>query len=405
MPRSTGSEAAQFLSSKSYLSIVVTGRNDDHGGDLTKRMQLFINGLLEQCRRHDLDAELIVVDWNPPASSLRIADAYSWPAENSPCSVRIVEVPASIHDRFKNAAQIPLFQFIAKNVGIRRARGEFVLATNVDIFFTDALVTYLAEKLLDPSCFYRANRFDVPLKAPTDLPLQQRLDYYHENVMRIYLRDGTRSFISGKFHRIYPPAWAGRYGRSVIAAERVGAAVSTTIRSFLRDPEYRGKHLGIQHYRSRIQSGHYPELLRQLFDYMQRPQRARLHTNASGDFTLMAKEAWQALRGYPELPLHGMHIDSLICYMAYYLPLREVVLPDPMRIYHIEHESGWTPEAAWTESFDERLRDQGVSRLSHERLDEMALQMEEAGRPLARNEEAWGLALEDLPQIVIHEAE
>jgi hypothetical protein len=35
---------------------------------------------------------------------------------------------------------------IAKNVGIRRARGRFVLATNVDILLDDALVRFLRDR-------------------------------------------------------------------------------------------------------------------------------------------------------------------------------------------------------------------------------------------------------------------
>jgi len=41
-----------------------------------------------------------------------------------------------------------------------------------------------------------------------------------------------------------------------------------------------------------------------------------------------------------------MHIDSLFCYAAHHGGIGEVVLPEPMRIYHTEHLSaaGWTPE-------------------------------------------------------------
>ncbi|MDB5305838.1 MAG: hypothetical protein JWO38_40, partial [Gemmataceae bacterium] len=69
-----------------YLSVVAAARNDDHGGNLLGRMQLFVNGLLEQCRRHRLPAELVLVEWNPPPDRPRLADALRWPA-GSPCAV------------------------------------------------------------------------------------------------------------------------------------------------------------------------------------------------------------------------------------------------------------------------------------------------------------------------------
>ena len=50
-----------------------------------------------------------------------------------------------------------------------------------------------------------------------------------------------------------------------------------------------------------------------------------LHTNGCGDFTLMSRDAWFALRGYPELPTFSMFIDSLFVYMAYWHGLKALV--------------------------------------------------------------------------------
>jgi hypothetical protein len=61
-----------------YLSVVATSRNDNHGGNMLRRMQIFINGLSEQCRRHQLDAELILVEWNPPSDNPSLAEVLSW---------------------------------------------------------------------------------------------------------------------------------------------------------------------------------------------------------------------------------------------------------------------------------------------------------------------------------------
>src|ERR1039458_7429118 len=96
-------------------------------------MQAFVNGWLEQARRHDIASELIVVEWNPPQDRLRLAQALRWPDEQGPCQVRFIEVPPDIQRRFAHAEALPLYQMIAKNAGIRRARGRFVLVTNIDI--------------------------------------------------------------------------------------------------------------------------------------------------------------------------------------------------------------------------------------------------------------------------------
>ena len=49
-----------------YLSLVVTTRNDDHGGNALGRMQAFVSGWIAQAKRYDIPSELIVVEWNPP---------------------------------------------------------------------------------------------------------------------------------------------------------------------------------------------------------------------------------------------------------------------------------------------------------------------------------------------------
>ncbi|PYQ06863.1 MAG: hypothetical protein DMF82_05190 [Acidobacteria bacterium] len=109
--------------SRPYLSLVATSRNDDHGGRLLERMQVFVNGFIEQCKRHRLDAELILVEWNPPPERPRLSAALRWPSEPGPCRIRIIEVPPEVHERLQFSDCLPLFQMIAKNVGIRRARG------------------------------------------------------------------------------------------------------------------------------------------------------------------------------------------------------------------------------------------------------------------------------------------
>ena len=105
------------------LSVVVVSRNDDHGGNMLQRMQLFVSGWLEQAKRHKLDSELIIVEWNPLPDRPKLSEVLKWPEDSGPCTVRFIEVPPEIHKRFKYSEQLPVFQMIGKNVGIRRARG------------------------------------------------------------------------------------------------------------------------------------------------------------------------------------------------------------------------------------------------------------------------------------------
>jgi hypothetical protein len=126
-----------------------------------------------------------------------------------------------------------------------------------------------------------------------------------------------------------------------------------------------------------------------------------LHTNACGDFTLMAREHWVDLRGYAEFDLYSMNIDSLLCCAAHYAGIREEMLEDPIRIYHIEHDmgSGWTPEGQ-KRLFD-RLTAKGIGWLDWPVVTSWATEMERLGSTMIFNRENWGLADDDLPETVL----
>ena len=173
-----------------YLSVVATARNDNHGGNLLGRMQIFVDAWINQAKRHNLPSELILVEWNPPAGKPKLAEALRWPVDSGPCTVRIIEVPAEVHNRFQFAAALPLYQMVAKNVGIRRARGEFVLVTNIDVVFSDEMVRFFAERKLRKGRLYRADRTDVATDVPVDGTLDEQIRYCRRHVIRLCARDG-----------------------------------------------------------------------------------------------------------------------------------------------------------------------------------------------------------------------
>ncbi|HEY4492188.1 MAG TPA: hypothetical protein VI958_09310, partial [Acidobacteriota bacterium] len=235
-----------------YLSFVATSRNDNHGGNLLERMQAFVNGLSEQCSKHALEAELVLVEWNPPADKPRLAQAIHWPRAKS-CAIRIIEVPAEVHYKLKYSSELPLFQMIAKNVGIRRCKGEFALATNIDILFSDEIMHFLASKRLKKNCMYRADRYDVPM--PTGNTMEEQLDFCRDHVVRISERENIRNLVTGLNHPIYSKL-----------------TIRARVKEWMQE-------LGLAPVSS----------------------HTRLHTAACGDFTLLSRDRWFALRGYAEL--------------------------------------------------------------------------------------------------------
>ncbi len=174
-----------------YLSVVVTARNDDHGGNLLGRMQIFVAGWIEQAKRYGIPSELIIVEWNPPPDRPRLIDVLRWPEDLGPCEVRFIEVPPELHARYAHGDALPLYQMAAKNVGIRRARGEFVLATNIDILFSDELAEYLAARRLERGRMYRIDRHDAMSDVPVDAPVEEQLAFCATHLIRINRREGS----------------------------------------------------------------------------------------------------------------------------------------------------------------------------------------------------------------------
>ena len=115
----------------------------------------------------------------------------SWPDDLGPCEVRFIEVPPEIHARYDHGKALPLYQMIAKNVGIRRARGRFVLATNIDILFSSELAAFLGKQQLDGDRMYRIDRHDAMNDVPIERPIEEQLEYCRTHLIRVNTREGT----------------------------------------------------------------------------------------------------------------------------------------------------------------------------------------------------------------------
>lgn len=324
-----------------YLSIVATSRNDNHGEKMRFRMELFMNGLLAQCRRHNVAAELILVDWNPPADRPLLHEVLPKPSENDKLTVRYIVVPPELHNQYEQAEKIPLFQMIAKNVGIRRAKGEFVLCTNVDLLFSDEMFDIFAKKRLRKDTFYRADRADIPTDIQADWTLEQQLEYAKNNIIE---RQKNKRYLGLM------------------------------------------KHL----------AGMNKQRLRKLGKKMPGILLSQLETFACGDFTLMSKEAWIDIEGYPELDLYSIHIDSMGIYAAAALGYRQVIFPPDVCTYHVYHKDGWASMTAKEKvHFCEKRPSLGWDIAYH-----FGLEIIREGKRYGINAPNWGFADKKLQEIV-----
>lgn len=273
---------------KPKLSIVMTARNDNYGGHLIGRIQSSIQVLIYLTNLYHYETELIIVEYNPPVAKPRLHEILQI-QNNRHLTIRFIDVPNSYHKTLPLSDKSPFFEYIAKNIGVRRASSDFILSTNLDILFSDQFFAYLSTHSLDTNAFYRVNRCDIP-------------------------------------YREFPVIWSGK---KILERSEQSAFVALTEKgiSILRP-------FSILGLKSLLSKYLYPLLMYAKYGKMENLD-CPLHERAAGDFLLMQKDIWKKIKGFSELPISG-YLDGYILYHAYCLGVSQIVLPYP--IYHMYHE-------------------------------------------------------------------
>jgi GT2 family glycosyltransferase/glycosyltransferase involved in cell wall biosynthesis/SAM-dependent methyltransferase len=334
------------VSERPKISFVFAVHDPEYGGGLLASTQRHLDALIELTNRYRLLSEIVIVEWNPRQDRARFRESLRWPDYLGSVCLRFIEVPAEIHHRLPNADRIPIFEYIAKNAGLRRARGQFLLATNPDLCYSPALMRWLARTSLSPGTFYRVDRRDLSEEIPGDLSLPRQLRFCSRHVSRVHALFGS--------YRLADVDGCRRLRDEYDLCMHDGADPTR----WTDTPDAR----------------------------LIRPADG-LHRNAAGDFFLMERGWWHRLRGYPELYTHA-HIDAILCWVASSAGMVQEILPSRCRLYHQAHhraahvdfpQTDWGP---WYQRYEQTLRE-GPSR---------------QGSPMVVNLPDWGLGNEVLPE-------
>jgi hypothetical protein len=163
--RSDGAPA-DSLSSAPYVSVVLTGRNDGYGGDFSERFFRTLRFNLQQFIANGIAYELVFVEWAPPhGRPLLVGQILDEVPELAPSCCAWYVVDPAYHEALSLNPRLEYLEFPAKNVGIRRARGEYILTSNCDVFFGRRVIDVLARRALEPRVLYRSPRHDIDLPA------------------------------------------------------------------------------------------------------------------------------------------------------------------------------------------------------------------------------------------------
>lgn len=151
-----------------YLSIVVTGRNDDFGGDFNGRFFRALRFNHRHLTEAGVSHEFVFVEWRPIEGRPYLATLLEAEFPDlGPARLRSFVVDPRYHEAVSLNPRLQFQEFIAKNVGIRRARGRYVLTTNTDIYLGRGVIGCLAAEEPLEGVLYRAARYD--LKSHSDV--------------------------------------------------------------------------------------------------------------------------------------------------------------------------------------------------------------------------------------------
>ncbi len=298
-----------------YISIVLATRVDNHEGNFIQRLQNNIDLMAHMVRMHDVSAELLLVEWNPTNSSLM--QAIIWPTcetggNNSSdyadinsvvrgcLSVRIVRVPSHVHAAMPRSNIFKLFEFKAKNVGIARARGRFVITGTPDSLWDPSIFSWLGRELALDDRLYRACRLSL-MSPPPPLSILNSSISSRVDALVSYMRSSP----------VEPSSLPPPDGTCPVCCEGQGGKTGP---------------------------------------------RTRLHFGctcgfgmASGDFVMSSRTMWHRIGGYPEWEVN-FHMDSLLNakFGSVFGGILETTLEGA--VYHQWHPR--SSKAGWAEPMD-----------------------------------------------------
>lgn len=330
-----------------YLSIVIAARNDNYGGDFNQRIQNFITWNTNLLEKYKLATEIIIVNWNPIDENPSLQEILNWPENRNFVSYRIITVPNEIHNTFVDPAirkTVPLFEYLTKNTGIRRAKGEYILAMNPDIIIHPKIIKNLKETL-NPNKYFRTNRIDFK-------KCEIKLSEIKKKSFTVFLKG--YSYNLSNYFALFP----------LICFNKFRLYFQLTLMNKLSSIF---KLIGWK------PNNHNAE-----FKY---------HCNVSGDFMLMHKKNWFALKAHPENTKLALHTDALMVIMAANNNLEEITFSEP--IFHQEH----------TRRFNAEEKENIEYREAYLFFQKEAQEMIKSQKPIIYNKDDWGLINFDLQEI------
>jgi hypothetical protein len=136
---------------------VVSGRNDNYGGHFLESAVYSLNSML---RSFD---EVIYVDWNTEDGKKTVTAELESKLVNLDRLRTIQVTPEQVKTIMGDGPAQPMCEVMARNIGIRRATGDIVVSTNLDVIVPSREQLELAFKDLKSGMMVTIAKHDVEL--------------------------------------------------------------------------------------------------------------------------------------------------------------------------------------------------------------------------------------------------
>lgn len=146
------------------ISILIYGRNDDHGYHYKKRCAISLNAFAEVLT--DADDEILFVDYNTPDDLPTLPESIlNNLTESAKQKLRVIRVRPDFHQQLAATTHLKIIEPVVRNIALRRSnpRNRWILSTNSDMVFVPlqgASLSDIAARLEDG--FYQLPRFEIP---------------------------------------------------------------------------------------------------------------------------------------------------------------------------------------------------------------------------------------------------
>jgi GT2 family glycosyltransferase len=353
-----------------YVSIAFVCRNDGYGGDLEARIEKFIAYYGYYAKRHPGLYEFVICDWNPPATRPPLRAAFPW---HELGDVLHVEVPSDVHERLGGPGARPMLDYIGRNVAMRRGRGTYVLVLNQDIFVSESILDLIAKRALQDNTFYRADRCDFDFDKCRDVAASDFEAAALKSVFAVHRRhQSDNAAISTA---VTADDLADNQSREEPGDtyDRSSGTIFCDAAVLKRRTDRRRARWWRWMPRSRIKMAEWHESYTSPAHYRQ----SYLHTNASGDFILAPRRAFDQIHGLCEAVNFYLHLDSYAIVQLFSAGYRPAIFGYPHRVYHADHDRSARADAR-----------ENVTWAEHEAAFSQIMRGE---RPYTLNGPSWGL--------------